>query len=356
MPAFKSLVAQDQIIPDVSPVPAKIESDRIIWLSIIQGWAILLVVIGHVSAYTYSGIEGELYPVSECIQRLCYAFHMPLFMFVSGGLLYLTRIERSWTTGRLYIDKVKRLLIPFIAFTIIGFMMKLPVAGISKSGMDISLHGLIMAFFDPANGPLKELWFVGTLMWLMLIYPVYKTLLRIRWGGVLLLIVALVPLAADIHFDVTGWFNLAGVSRYAFYFIGGMLFFRYRCMEWLSTHHWATAMATLLYIAGVVASIIPGIVTALAGIIMSFGWASIVSHMYPGLFKSFRDHTFQIFLVGIYPQMFVELFVWRHIHEEWMMIPFYIVSCVLALATGVIVSRVAQRLPLHWMRWCFGAR
>ena len=339
-----------------SPTPATIKNDRIVWLSIIQGWAILLVVIGHVSAYTHSGIEDELYPVSECIQRLCYAFHMPLFMFVSGGLLYLTRIERGWTTDRLYMDKLKRLLIPFIAFTLIGFLMKLPVAGVTKSGMDISLHGFIMAFFDPANGPLKELWFVGTLMWLMLMYPVYKTLLRTRWGDILLLGVTLVPLVADIHFDITGWFNIAGVSRYAFYFIGGMLFFRYRGMEWLSTHHWATATAALLYIAGVATGIIPGIVTALAGIIMSFGLASVVSHIYPDLFKSFRDHSFQIFLVGIYPQMFVELFIWRHIHEEWMQIPLYIVSCGLALATGVIVSRLAQRLQSHWMRWCFGVR
>lgn len=349
-------VSKNQTITGHQHSAAKTNSNKIIWLSIIQGWAILLVVIGHVSAYTYSEADGELYPVSEWIQRLCYAFHMPLFMFVSGGLLYLTRIERSWTTGRLYVDKLKRLLIPFIAFTIIGFLIKLPVAGVTKSGMDISFHGFMMAFFDPANGPLKELWFVGTLMWLMLMYPVYKTLLRTRCGDILLLSVTLVPLVANIHFDFSGWFNLAGVSRYAFYFVGGMLFFKYRCTEWLSTHHWATAMAMLLYIAGVSTGIMPDIVTALAGIIMSFGLASIVSHIYPGLFGSFRDHSFQIYLIGIYPQMFIELFVWRHIHEEWMQIPYYFVSCILALAAGVIVSRQAQRLPSHWIRWCFGAK
>lgn len=339
-----------------NPAASAGKNDKILWLSIIQGWAILLVVVGHVTAYTYAGPEGEIYPLSDLIQRMCYAFHMPLFMFVSGGLLYFTRLRRDWPTGRLYVDKLKRLLIPFVAFTIIGFLIKIPVAGVAKRGMDISLHGLGMAFWDPVNGPLKELWFVGTLMWLMFMYPVYRVMLRKPWGDILLLAVTLVPFVAGVHFSFSGWLNLAGVSRYAFYFVGGMLFFKHRCMDWLSSHLWATLAATLLYAAGVAFSAVPAIVTASAGIVMSFGWAGVVSRWLPGLFSSFRDHSFQIFLVGIFPQMLVELFVWRRVHEEWMQLPFYLVSCLFALAAGVLVGRLAPKLPWRWLRWCVGAK
>ena len=331
------------------------KSDKILWLSIIQGWAILLVVIGHVNAFTYSGAEGEIYPASGWIQRFCYSFHMPLFMFVSGGLLYMTRIEKGWNTISLYKDKLKRLLVPFVLFTIIGFLAKIPFAGVTKTGLDLSVHGFVMALFDPANGPLKELWFVGTLMWLMFMYPVYKAMLHSVWSEILLLAVSLIPFVFDMHFDFSGWFNLAGVSRYAFYFIAGILFFRYNVVSYFASRLWAVISVTAIYVVCFVIPSVPGVITALLGILMSFAWGSRLTR-FPRLFSSFRDHSFQIFLIGIFPQMMVELLVWKRFHEEWMQLPFYIISCVLALACGVVMSRVASHFRPAFLRWGFGLK
>ena len=341
--------------PELNCVETKPSTDKIIWLSIIQGWAILLVVIGHVNAFTYSGVDGEMYALSEWIHRFCYSFHMPLFMFVSGGLLYLTRLQNGWTTLNLYNDKFKRLMIPFLFFTIVGFIVKIPVAGMSKSGLDFSFNGFIMALFDPGNGPLKELWFVATLMWLMLLYPVYKACMRNPISEILLLIISATPFLFDIYLEVDGWLNISGVTHYAMYFIGGMLFFKYDLIRFFTNRLWAILLVTGLFGICFVYEGVPAFVTAILGIFMSIGLGCLLKR-FPSLFGSFRDHSFQIFLVGIFPQMFVELIIWKRIHEEWMQLPFYVISSLLAIVCGIVMSRTASHLPSPWLRRCFGLK
>ena len=96
--------------------------------------------------------------------------------------------------------------------------------------------------------------------------------------------------------------------------------------------------------------------TPTIGILMSLAWGVWIADRFPKLFSSFRDHSFQIFLVGIFPQMFVELFLWKRLHHEWLQIPYYLLSCVLALAFAVAVSRMASREKTPWLRWCFGLK
>lgn len=62
---------------------------KIYWISILQGWSMLLVVIGHVTLTNI--FENPATPVSTEVERIIYGFHMPLFMFISGGLFYYTK-------------------------------------------------------------------------------------------------------------------------------------------------------------------------------------------------------------------------------------------------------------------------
>ncbi len=335
---------------------SKTGSDKILWLSIIQGYAILLVVIGHVNGFTYQS-DGEMYPLSEFIHRFCYSFHMPLFMFVSGGLLYLTRLAKGWPTPALYVDKAKRLLIPYVVFIIIGFVVKMIFASSAKTASDFSMAGFLNSFFDPAEGPLKEMWFVATLMWLMLCYPVYKAMLRNPWTEFLLLGISLVPFLTGVHINADGWFNIAGVSRFAFYFIAGMLFFKYNLADLFGRNIYALIGSVGAFVVlFVVDRPWLGFLTALAGILMTFAIGVRVARAFPRLFSSFRDHSFQIFLVGIFPQLFIELLVWTRVHSEMMLLPFYVVSVVGALFAGVVVSRVGSRIPWRFLRWGLGLK
>ena len=53
---------------------------KIYWISILQGWSMLLVVIGHVTLTNI--FENPATPVSTEVERIIYGFHMPLFMFI----------------------------------------------------------------------------------------------------------------------------------------------------------------------------------------------------------------------------------------------------------------------------------
>lgn len=330
--------------------------NKILWLSIVQGWAILLVVVGHVNAYTYAPSGPEEYGFAHMVKTFCYSFHMPLFMFVSGGLLFYTRIDRKWSTGRLYADKLKRLMIPYAVFSVFALVLKSLLSSYAKRSAELSPSALAGAIVDPANGPLAEMWFVATLMWLMLMYPVYKAALKWQWTELTLLGMTLLPLLFGTDLHVRGWFNLAGVLRYAFYFVGGMLFFKHRLYARFEGRiGWAVGF-TACYVAEMALGPLPSVAVASTGILMSVAWGVWIADKAPGIFSSFRDHSFQIFLVGIFPQMFVELFLWKRLHGEWLQLPYYFVSCLLAIAAAVILSRLAARLKPSWLRWCFGLK
>ena len=66
---------------------------KIYWISILQGWSMLLVVIGHVTLTNI--FENPATPVSTEVERIIYGFHMPLFMFISGGLFYYKKIRKG---------------------------------------------------------------------------------------------------------------------------------------------------------------------------------------------------------------------------------------------------------------------
>lgn len=330
-------------------------NEKILWLSIIQGWAVLLVLIGHVNTYTYANSSDELYPLGWWIHRFCYAFHMPLFMFVSGGLLYLTRLSKDWTTMSLYKDKAIRLLIPYIAFSVIGFLIKAPFSSISKRSVDISFQGFLNGFFDPVHGPLVELWFIGTLIWLMLLFPLYKYFLKNPFTEIFFLIITLIPFVLGLNIEIRGWFNIQGIFTYAFYFFAGILFFKYDIIRYISGFKYAIIL-TFLFVCSVLYMGNIKILQALLGILMSFSWGKLISHIYPNLFHFHRNHAFQIFLFGLFPQMFVELIIWSKFHNELLQLPFYILSVLLALFFSVYLVKLINHIKTPWIRWCFGLK
>ena len=96
---------------------------KINWLLILQGWAMLWVIIGHSSL----GVAGEGPEWENVLFHFAYSFHMPLFMMVSGWLFYRTRlgisaqtpsggggIFQEWTWAAIIKDKAIRLLLPEI--------------------------------------------------------------------------------------------------------------------------------------------------------------------------------------------------------------------------------------------------
>ena len=146
------------------------EKKKIEWLAVLQGFSMLLVVIGHVSLTNQPGDPTT--PIATGIERTIYTFHMPLFIFISGWLFYYTCIGRQKYYKDMLLSKAKRLLIPFFAFTIVTMLLKLAFPQLMHRVVD--MEEILNTFVLFRSNPLGEMWFVIVLFELMLLYPVYK--------------------------------------------------------------------------------------------------------------------------------------------------------------------------------------
>lgn len=82
--------------------------DRKSWIDIAKGIGIVLVVYGHVARGLFNADIPLNYEVYKYIDKLIYAFHMPLFFFVSGYLYYFSIMKKS--TFYVLKDKVRSIL------------------------------------------------------------------------------------------------------------------------------------------------------------------------------------------------------------------------------------------------------
>src|SRR5687768_11616414 len=95
--------------------------DRQQWLDTAKGFAILLVVMGHVlRGFTTAHMFGEYGDVLKYVDYTIYSFHMPLFFAISG-FLYAQREQLASLSkyGSFFTKKLMRLGIPYVIFSLL---------------------------------------------------------------------------------------------------------------------------------------------------------------------------------------------------------------------------------------------
>lgn len=321
------------------------KSARIEWLAVLQGFSMLLVVLGHVSLT--GTFQDPGHPVAAAMERVIYSFHMPLFIFISGWLFYLTCIKRNTTYKGMLTKKLSRLGIPFLFFTIITMLIKLAMSSLVRRPVDVT--EIINTFILFSSNPLEEMWFITVLLILMAIYPVYRWLTghdATAWGLVAALIIYII-LPTDIRV-----FRLSAVARMAPYFIAGIMCCRYGIIEKYASKWWVAAVALTLFIAvNVMQTADPylpekaiRLTQASAGIALSVCMCAFITILRPTAFSSFRDYTFQIFLLGIFFQMAVRIVYSRTGHLSEAVYPLlFAVSVIVGTYIPVIISKTIQR-------------
>lgn len=169
----------------------------------LKGYAIILVIVGH-------SIQSNSVNFDEnIIFRIIYSFHMPLFMFLSGFVLWLQRAKIN------YIYLLKRsmtLVIPFFTVYILNYFLT------------SSFHqfSLLMYLRDLVVAPDLGVWFLWTLFLnYLLFFAIYKLIYSLKlekYEEIIMLVFSLI-----LYYLPLSTFGFTFVRWYFFFFMIGYL-------------------------------------------------------------------------------------------------------------------------------------
>ncbi|WP_261379745.1 acyltransferase family protein [Bacillus licheniformis] len=89
---------------------------RIEWIDVSKGVGIILVVLGHT-------------PTPDWLKTFIFAFHMPLFFFLSGLVYH----DGNMTFTSFLLKKIKTLLLPYFIFSVLAYLFWVLVESILRS-------------------------------------------------------------------------------------------------------------------------------------------------------------------------------------------------------------------------------
>lgn len=329
----------------------ELAANKINWIRILQGWAMLWVVIGHAPLLSIDDFSQPSYVFR--LYDIAYSFHMPLFIFISGYLFRMTRIERPMPYRKMMIDKLQRLGIPFVVFTILAMAVKSFFPADMARPTTFSVKTFVNAVLFPGDGPLGELWFVATLMWYFAMRPLWKVE---GWGRYIVISVsALLFFLPDL--PIRNFLCYRSVLHYAIFFcLGAIVRAEKISSRMFRRYMLVMAIASLVgsqFIGGGIFSLLEMIVPVI-GIIASIIIARIADKYMPQILSSFRDYSYQIYLMGIFAQIAVKM-LYKHDF-----IPYYLPGYVLCIFAGVylpvLVSIVIRKLNNKYLKLCIGLK
>jgi fucose 4-O-acetylase-like acetyltransferase len=180
-------------------------SVRVNWVDTAKGLGIILVVFGHVIRGLANSDIWTWSPTNLFIDGWIYAFHMPLFFFLSG--LFLVRsANKPWFT--VVTEKLRTLAYPYFLWSIITLLIKAPLGGITNRADGLTEFPLIL------YRPIEQYWFLYVLFVLSLSIA---GLLKFRVPPFAILALAIVIYPGILPISNYGWGVLALASTVALY-------------------------------------------------------------------------------------------------------------------------------------------
>jgi len=325
--------------------------ERIQWLALLRGLNIILVVIGHVQLVNMLTGENHFF-----CRALSFPFHpirMPLFIFISGGLLYLSRIRKEIPTKALYKDKFQRIVIPFVFFVVVYYLIKCVFNQFVKTPIELSWTNFLESFVYYRGHSSQSLWFLAVLMFLMLMYPLFCYLCKNKYKMIAFLLFCCAIFFIDTNLE-SRWnvFYILEVQHYMVYFFFGIFFFRFELYKYIGNIG-ILLVLVLLYAACYYFSL--GLLTSIVGIFMMCSLCLRIGQYFPNMFSSFREYIFQIYLMSLPFQTFVELILWKKLfYNEQLFFVFFGLNLLSGLYIPVLISKVVERCKIKSIRLCFG--
>lgn len=294
------------------------------FIAYLQIMGIILVVFAH-SLYFYP--DGE-HGRSCLLNALLHNVRMPLFMFVSGFLMYYTSFlkrekAKPWRTFAM--SKVKRLLLPFFVLTLVTFFPRSMMSGMAEEEIQMTLSGFINSFIHTNQLVIPFFWFIQA-SFVLLVFTYACIVLARKWhinDAVFFIgMVALFVLLEIAPFTCSDFWSLQFIIVYGLFFELGVLYCRYadtidRYVRW--TNPWLILLITAVWIASyLITRGTPWMhISSIIGIAMSIGIAKwLVKHDY-----HFLDHlvgaNYIIFLLSWYFNVLCQQVLSHFVKMPW---------------------------------------
>ena len=323
---------------------------KINWVLILQGWTMLLLVIGHSTLLPHQ--EPQPY-YALFLYSATHPFRMALFVFVSGYLFYLTRIERPMTYGRMILDKLKRLGIPYLFFTIIAMVLKTIFGEHMLRPATISFAELIHSILYPGEGPLSELWFIGMIFWMFILRPIWTISFKHRYLPVFYIFILIILHIYANSIDEIELLSISAAMKNAIFFYLGLLTRRLNIIDEDCKPIHLLGTLVIFCCSYILANQynVP-LLPALFGIGLSISLALLLNRYIPRTFSSFRNYTYQIYLMAIFVQIFIKILYKQDIIQS------YLISYTLCILTGlyipVVTSIIVKKINFTPINLCLG--
>lgn len=123
-------------------------------INIMRGMAVLCVVVGH----SFHATDNPT--ILGFIKSFVYCFHMPAFFFISGFLVKERQMDIGMKVSKI-INKGKRLMVPYLFFTIVSILLKTVFGSFASNPLNYGT--LVTDILTGRNNPNGGLWFLYAL-------------------------------------------------------------------------------------------------------------------------------------------------------------------------------------------------
>lgn len=322
------------------------ENNKISFIATARCVGILLVVFGH--SYPF---DVYIPPVLWRLNEFIYAFHMPLFVFISGCLLAKSRRP----AGGYIIRRARRLLIPYFALSLAAFVPKVMVQQFLNDSVELSVWHFLKTELIPRQNVWGHFWYLPVIFFLgcagivlagyMREYRILRTAALAGTLGLLFM-----PPATD-------WLALEDIRKQAFYFTLGMAVSGTGVLE-RAVHHpaWLLALPAAAALHAASDGVLTGALCACAmiGFVLHVGTRAELGAV--PLLRSIERNSFTIFLLSWPVQAVAEVVLNKLLHLPALpvMACMFLSGILVPLLCVRIVAAVEKKVSLGWLREAVG--
>ena len=124
------------------------KKDRVLYIDALKGFAIILVIIGHIAdGYLRANIFTENRNVLHFTYNIIYSFHMPLFLFISGYVYYLAYFKNKTVDKKKIIIQLINIFLLYVMFSIVQWCFKYFISSLVNT--KVTINDLLSIFIKP---------------------------------------------------------------------------------------------------------------------------------------------------------------------------------------------------------------